>query len=178
MRHSFLIVVVVVGILVVGPVAEGKREIPDVRGTDWSGVEKFKGKLKKVGGVTLLGNASIDIDGAGGFTYTNPVGVQFGGSVVQDRKKLVATLAPGSVATLETQIANIIVNELTLNGIDPGTTSLDIDPAKLKLKTKLKTGKNGNSISVQLKAKYTASSSTLGPGKGSFKVKGVFPQVR
>jgi hypothetical protein len=150
----------------------------DIRSTDWAGVEVFKGKLQSLGGIVDVGSASLAVDAAGDFVYTDPDGNGFSGHVTQVGKKLTVTYDAAAIDALEATLADLIVSEAAGEGIDVGTVTVDIDPASIRLTAKLRSSaKKGDSVTFSTSMKFTAVSSIYGARKGGFKTKGALALV-
>ncbi len=111
-RHSLLTAAFLLlgaGGLLVGdkPIADarGKKTVPLVAGMVFTGNQKFKGRLKGVGKIKPpVSGATLGIDEDFIFHYTDlAVDRAYAGNVVQNGKKLTATLSPAGEATLELQ---------------------------------------------------------------------------
>jgi hypothetical protein len=140
--------------------------------SEWMGHSAFKASAKKLGKVSWEGTSQMVIAGNGTFTYVDPKGTTLTGPVSQDGKKLYMALDNGSIDVLEEKMADMVWDEMTLGGMNPGWVDVDIDPWSIKLKAKQKPAKNGNPSSVKVKLSVKAWIDTgIGSSKGKLQAK-------
>lgn len=153
-----------------GGLAPLAKEFPDVRLTAWQGTENFKGTLRRLGSISSRGVANLVVDADGTFTYTNPAGVNFSGSVMQSQfsRRVTVFLNTLSIGELEDSLAGTIASNVP----NAGRVAVNIDQSSLRTKASLGGNeRKGYFVKFRISARFEASTA-LGSRRGKVKTSG------